>query len=213
MSKQFINDATLVANYIKGDESSLEKLLVRHQSEVFRYIYRVVKNRTLADDIFQDTFFTVIKHLKSGTYQEQGKFLAWVMTIAHNVTIDFFRESKKVVFAEPKQDNTTDNEDVFEVLGISEQFELKHLSENSIELELIKKRKKKDLRKMINVLPPKLRETILLQHYFKMSFKEISKFRDININTACTRSYNAVLKLREMMNERGIDISNYYDKN
>lgn len=135
------------------------------------------------------------------------------MTIAHNVTIDFFRESKKMKFVEPKHENSQDTDDVFEVLGISEQFEMKHLSENSIELQLINKRKRKDLRKMINVLPSKLRETILLQHYFKMSFKEISEFRDININTACTRSYNAVLKLREMMNDRGIDLSNYYDKN
>jgi RNA polymerase sigma-70 factor (ECF subfamily) len=213
MSKQLINDATLVANYINGDESALKELLDRHQKDVFRYIYRVVKNRTVADDIFQDTFFTVIKHLKGGTYKEQGKFLPWVMTIAHNVTIDFFRESKKMIYVEPKNDSSQDSEDVFQVLGISEQFELKHLTENSIELDLIKKRKRKDLRKMINVLPSKLRETILLQHYFKMSFKEISEFRDININTACTRSYNAVLKLREMMNAQGIDLSNYYDKN
>ncbi len=189
-----LSDKELVESYLCGNQSSFEELLNRHQSRVFSYIHMLVKDRQLADDIFQDTFIKVIRTLKSGSYNEEGKFIQWVMRIAHNLVIDHFRKSKRL----PMADNGPDDYRGADLLGISDK---------SIEDQIITDQIHEDLRKMIDFLPDEQREVLYLRLYVEMSFKDIAEMTNVSINTALGRMRYALINMRKMVKEKNVSLS------
>ena len=160
MKKSIISDSILVSNYISGDEKSLEILIKRHKQRIYSFIYSKVYNRDLTEDIFQDTFIKVIKTLKLGNYNEEGKFISWVMRIAHNLVIDHFRKNKRI----PKFENSYDF-DIFSVLKNSD---------IDIENQMIKDQIHSEVKKIIDFLPDDQKEVLVYRYYNYLSFKEIS---------------------------------------
>ena len=183
-------DSVLVADYIKGNEKSLEKLIIRHKQRVYSFIYSKVYNREITEDVFQDTFIKVINTLKKGKYNEEGKFLPWVMRIAHNLVIDHFRKSNRM----PKFRNT-DEFDIFSVL-----------SDDSLNVEnqLINNQIYNDVKELVKELPENQKEVLIMRLYKDMSFKEISETTGVSINTALGRMRYAVMNLRKIVEERNI---------
>lgn len=192
MRTQVISDQELLASYLNGSEFSLEVLINRHKRKIFSSIYLLVKNRCLAQDIFQDTFIKVIRTLKSGNYNEEGKFLPWVLRIAHNLVVDHFRREKRMPTI-----TTNDDFDIFEVLGL--------MDENREE-ELLKEQVRKDLREVIMELPHEQKEVIILRHFGNLSFKEIAKMTDVSINTALGRMRYALTNLRKLVEEKQLSL-------
>lgn len=186
-------DQELVRNYINGQEEALSVLVTRHQQKVYSYIRMLVKDSTLAEDIFQDVFVKVIHTLKSGNYNEEGKFLPWIMRIAHNLTIDHFRKSKRMQMVQPKEDA-----DVFRTLKIDEL---------NMEDQLVKKQILKDVKRLIKELPAEQQEVLILRHYADMSFQEIADFTNVSINTALGRMRYALINLRKIIKEKEIILS------
>ena len=191
-TKQLISDEELIKGYIKGNEACLEKLLAQYKSKIFSSIYYLVKDRCLAEDIFQDTFLKVIKTLKDGNYNEEGKFLPWVMRIAHNLAIDHFRKEKRTPTI-----TTEEGFDIFDVLGIHDE---------SVETKMLKTQSKKDLKKLITELPQEQKEVVILRHFANLSFKEIAKITHVSINTALGRMRYALNNLRKMVEERELEL-------
>ena len=192
-NSKLLDDAKLVSNYIGGCENSLEVLINRHKYKLYNFIYSKVLNKDNAEDLFQETFIKVIKTLKRGVYNEEGKFLPWVMRIAHNLVIDFFRKNKRF----PSFDKN-DNFDIFQLVK----------DENpSIERLLIDKQVLDDLQKIIIKLPQDQREVIDLRLYKEMSFKEISDATGVSINTALGRMRYAIINLRKLIIENKITLS------
>jgi RNA polymerase sigma-70 factor (ECF subfamily) len=190
MANVQIPDALLVQNYVAGDENALATLINRHQSKIYGFIYSKVSDRDLTDDIFQDTFIKVIKTLKSNSYNEEGKFLPWVMRIAHNLIIDHFRKTKKMpLFRETEE---------FSIFSIMTDASL------SIEDELITFQVEKDLKKMVESLPFEQKEVLEMRIYQDLSFKEISEITDVSINTALGRMRYAILNLRKVIDKHQI---------
>lgn len=189
-----ITDNDLVLGYIQGHESNLEILLKRHQHKVFGYIYNICKNRDLCDDIFQETFVKVIHTLKSGKYNEEGKFLPWVMRIAHNLTIDHFRKKAKMPRAESKNEDF----DIFSTLKIADR---------NFEDELIGEQILDSVKKLIDFLPDEQKEVVVLRHYEDLSFKEIADKTGVSINTALGRMRYALINLRKLIEEHEIVLS------
>lgn len=185
-----LSDQELIRQFINGDHHSLETLVKRHQRKVFSYILLIVKDKHLAEDIFQDTFIKVINTLRAGTYNEEGKFLPWIMRIAHNLIIDFFRKSKRMPCIENSEEY-----DLFETLNIFEE---------NIEDRLIITQIHKDVRKLIEYLPNEQKEVLKMRHYGEMSFKEIAEQTNVSINTALGRMRYALINLRKMVNEKEI---------
>lgn len=190
MANLLLSDAILVKNYIDGDESALANLIERHQSRIFGFIYSKVNDRDLSDDIFQDTFIKVIKTLKSKSYNEEGKFLPWVMRIAHNLVVDHFRKSKKMQF-----NRETEEYAIFD-----------YLVDNapSIECKLITEQIETDLVRLLNELPHDQREVLLMRMYQDLSFKEIADLTGVSINTALGRMRYALLNLRKIIEKNQI---------
>ena len=181
MANVQIPDAVLVKNYIAGDESALTILINRHQSKIYGFIYSKISDRDISDDIFQDTFIKVIKTLKMNSYNEEGKFLPWVMRIAHNLIIDHFRKNKKMpMFRETE---------TFSIFSI--------MSDNvpNIESKLISEQVVSDLKKIIEELPDDQKEVLMMRIYQDLSFKEISEITGVSINTALGRMRYAVINL------------------
>ncbi len=191
MKDQLISDQELISKYLKGNESSLEELINRHKNRIFAYILMVVKDKQLADDIFQDTFIKVINKLHSGSYKEEGKFIQWVMRIAHNLIIDYFRKSKRI----PVVDNKNENFDIFNTIKFTDK---------SIEDKMITDQIHKDVRNLIEFLPPEQKEVLFMRHYYDMSFKDIAEQTDVSINTALGRMRYALINLRKLINEKEI---------
>ena len=192
-NSKLLNDAQLVSNYIGGCEKSLGGLINKHKYKLYNFIYSKVLNKDNAEDLFQETFIKVIKTLKRGVYNEEGKFLPWVMRIAHNLVIDFFRKNKRF----PSFDKN-DNFDIFQLIK----------DENpSIERHLIDKQILDDLQKIIIKLPQDQREVINLRLYKEMSFKEISEATGVSINTALGRMRYAIINLRKLIIENKITLS------
>lgn len=191
MSIQAISDQELINRYLSGNESSLEQLIYRHKSKVFSYILMVVKNKQHADDIFQDTFIKVINTLKSGTYKEEGKFIQWVMRIAHNLVIDHFRKSKRIPLVESVNGEVSilDNLSIFD---------------DSIEDKIINEQIHNDVRSLIEYLPAEQREVLMMRHYADMSFKDIAEQTDVSINTALGRMRYALINMRKMIESKDI---------
>ncbi len=191
MKVRKISDKELIIRYLDGDTNSLELLINHHKNRVFAYILMVVKDRQLADDIFQDTFIKVINTIKAGTYKEEGKFIQWVMRIAHNLIIDFFRKSKRI----PVMENNHGDFDIFDTISAKE---------NSVEEQIITNQIHKDVRALIEFLPPEQKEVLYLRHYVGMSFKDIAEQTDVSINTALGRMRYALINMRKLVKEKDI---------
>lgn len=185
MKLQQYNDQDLIKLYLNGEESVLEELLRRHKSKIYTSIYLLVKDQYLAEDIFQDAFIKVINTLRTGKYNEEGKFLPWVMRIAHNLVIDYFRREKRAPVI-----TSADGTDVFNTL----QF----LEENA-EDRILREQTHTDLRSMIRLLPDDQKEVLIMRHYADLSFKEIADLTGVSINTALGRMRYALSNLRKMM--------------
>jgi len=191
MKANLISDKELISKYLSGNQNSLEVLIHRHKNRVFAYILMVVKDKQLADDIFQDTFIKVINTLRSGSYKEEGKFIQWVMRIAHNLIIDHFRKSKRI----PVIDNRNEDFDIFDTIK---------LLDDSVEDRMITEQIHADLRKLIQLLPPEQKEVLVLRHYSEMSFKDIAEQTEVSINTALGRMRYALINLRKLIEEKKI---------
>ncbi len=190
MNDRILTDQELVRLYIDGDHSSLEALIKRHQRKIFSYIMLIVKDKHVAEDVFQDTFIKVINTLKAGNYNEEGKFLPWVMRIAHNLVIDYFRKSKRMPFLENSEEY-----DIFETLRIYDQ---------TIEDKMIVEQIHKDVKQLIEYLPEEQKQVLKMRHYAEMSFKEIAEQTNVSINTALGRMRYALINLRKMVDEKSI---------
>ncbi|WP_296685535.1 sigma-70 family RNA polymerase sigma factor [Flavobacterium sp.] len=189
-----IDDATLVNDYIAGNEAALATLIKRHQSKIFGFIYSKVGDRDLSDDIFQDTFIKVIRTLKSNAYNEEGKFLPWVMRIAHNLIVDHFRRNKKMPLYRETEE--------FSIFSIMTDDAL------TIENKLISDQVAKDLRQLVEELPADQKEVLMMRLYQDMSFKEISEATGVSINTALGRMRYALLNLRKVIDKHQIILTN-----
>jgi RNA polymerase sigma-70 factor (ECF subfamily) len=189
MATALVSDKELISNYLQGDESSLEILIRRHKRKVFAYIMMIVKDDQLADDLFQDTFIKVINTIRSGSYKEEGKFIQWVMRIAHNLIIDHFRKEKRI----PVIDNKRDDFDIFDKVRISDP---------SVEESMITDQIHHDVRALIELLPPDQKQVLTMRHYYNMSFKDIAEATDVSINTALGRMRYALINLRKMIKEK-----------
>ncbi len=185
MDFQIKTDQELVHLYLKGKEAALSELITRHKNRIYTSIYLLVKDEYLAEDIFQDTFIKVIKTLRAGKYNEEGKFLPWVLRIGHNLVIDHFRREKR----NPTITNS-DGFDIFDVLGIHDE---------SMEEKMIKEQTHTDLKYLIHLLPSEQKEVLIMRHYGELSFKEIADLTDVSINTALGRMRYALNNLRKMM--------------
>lgn len=191
MAKIEIPDAILVNNYINGDENSLAILINRHQSKIYGYIYSKVSDRDITEDIFQETFFKVIHTLKSKKYyNEEGKFLSWVLRISNNLIVDKFRNDKKMYM---KRDT--------EELSI-----FASITDNSpnIEKELIKNQVDTDIKKLIQKLPHDQKEVLMMRYYSDMSFKEIAEITGVSVNTTLGRMRYAITNLRKVIEKNSI---------
>ena len=186
-------DSFLVSSYIDGNQKSLEKLINKYRPKIFNFIQSKVSNRDISEDIFQETFIKVIDTLKRGLYNEQGKFISWVMRIAHNLIVDHFRKSSRIKFFKSRDDF-----DVFKL--ISDDIP-------NIEKTIINEQVNIDLNKMILELPYDQREVIEMRLFREMSFKEISELTNVSINTALGRMRYAIINLRKLVSENQIILS------
>ncbi|WAC02567.1 sigma-70 family RNA polymerase sigma factor [Lacinutrix neustonica] len=194
MRQEIISDAILVSSYLKGDETSLEILIKRHKQRIYSFIYSKVYDRDVAEDVFQDTFIKVIKTLKRGKYNEEGKFLPWVMRIAHNLVIDHFRKNNRM----PKFDNSGE----FSIFSV--------LCDSSLNAEkaIIKDQVESDVRRLIEELPEDQKEVLVMRMYQDMSFKEISERTGVSINTALGRMRYALINMRKVIEKHNIILTN-----
>lgn len=187
------NDQDLVKSYIDGNEHALSVLLEKHQTQIFHYILSKIKNREIANDIFQDTFIKVIRTLKSGQYNEEGKFLPWVTRIAHNLVIDFFRRENKVRFVS----ESSSNSDEYNVFSTIRDEAL------NFEQQVIKEELENQVMEFVKYLPESQKEILTMRIYQDMSFKEIAELKNISINTALGRMRYAVMNIRKLMEKHG----------
>ncbi len=186
-----IADHELVKQFIDGRQSGIEELINRHKEKVFTYISMYFRDKNLAEDIFQETFLKVINSLRSGKYKDNGKFLSWVMRIAHNLIIDHFRKVK--------QTNLLSNDD-YE----TDIFNCKKLAEANIEDSMVMDQIANDVRSLLEQLPEDQKEVVMMRHYAGLSFKEIADQTDVSINTALGRMRYALINMRKMIEEKNI---------
>ncbi|PWB25523.1 RNA polymerase sigma factor [Flavobacterium sp. HTF] len=194
MADLHIPDALLVRNYVEGNENALATLIKRHESKIYGFIYSKISDRDISNDIFQDTFIKVIKTLKSNSYNEEGKFLPWVMRISHNLIVDHFRKTKKM----PMYRETEE----FSIFSI--------MSDDSMTIEnkMIFDQVEVDLKKIIEELPDDQKEVLVMRMYQDMSFKEISEITGVSINTALGRMRYALMNLRKIIEKNQIILTN-----
>lgn len=195
MEKVLVSDSELVALYIQGNEKAFEKLVQRHKSRIYTTIYLIVKDQYVAEDLLQDSFIKAVDTIKSGRYNDEGKFLPWIIRIAHNLAIDYFRRDKRypnVVFE--------DGSSVFNTLDFAE---------DSVESVQIRQETHEQLREMIQRLPDVQKQVLIMRHYEDMSFQEIADATGVSINTALGRMRYALINLRKQFNQHAPQ----YDKN
>jgi RNA polymerase sigma factor (sigma-70 family) len=187
-----LSDKELVKNYISGENSAFEVLLSRHRNRVFSFIMSKIKSRDLSEDIFQDTFIKVVNSLQKGKYNEEGKFLPWVMRIAHNLIIDYFRKEKNMRMLRPNSEF-----DIFDVI-----------KDNALNIDqkMIKQQIYSDLNDLIELLPCEQKKVLRMRYYEDLSFKKIADLVDISINTALGRMRYALINLRSLSNKHNIDL-------
>ncbi|MCO5260852.1 MAG: sigma-70 family RNA polymerase sigma factor [Crocinitomicaceae bacterium] len=189
MAMKYIDDSVLLSNYINGNEKAFETLVLRHKDKIYRYIYLKVKNQLLAEDIFQETFIKAIRTIKLGAYNEDGKFLPWVMRIAHNLTIDHFRKTNKVkMISETSSKNEEYN--IFNTL---------HVDELNVQDKMALDELKSQMVDLVEYLPDPQREIIKMRIFQDLSFKEIADMENISINTALGRMRYALINLRKLI--------------
>ncbi|MCM1521449.1 MAG: sigma-70 family RNA polymerase sigma factor [Muribaculaceae bacterium] len=186
-----LSDSELVAAYANDNNEAFDVLLERHKQKVYSYIIHIVKNRDVADDIFQETFVKAIMTIRQGRYAEHGKFSGWLTRIAHNLIIDYFRQER--------MENTvsTDSEDC-------DLLNRRDLSDGNIEDEMVEEQIDEDLRRIVMSLPDPQREVLVMRIYRNMSFKEIAKATGVSINTALGRMRYAILNMRRIAGEKNI---------
>lgn len=187
-------DAVLIKNYIDGDENALSILIKAHQSKIYGFIYSKIPDKDVCDDVFQDTFIKVIRVLKSNSYNEEGKFLPWVMRIAHNLVIDHFRRNKKMPML-----RETEEFSIFSILTDDSR---------TIESSMINDQVEHDLRRIVDELPADQKEVLKMRMYQDLSFKEISEATGVSINTALGRMRYAVLNMRKIIDKHQIVLTN-----
>jgi RNA polymerase sigma factor (sigma-70 family) len=189
-SMQPLSDQQLIRLFAEGDSLALETLVMRYKDKIFTSILLLIKDKFLAEDIFQDVFIRVIDTLRSGRYTDEGKFLPWAMRIAHNLCVDHFRRVRRTPVIK-----TSDDRDIFEVL---------HFSEEGADRKMMQRQSHDRVRKMLDKLPEEQREVIVLRHYGELSFKEIAEVTNCSINTALGRMRYGLINLRKMMAEKQI---------
>jgi RNA polymerase sigma-70 factor (ECF subfamily) len=191
---QNLEDQVLVQQFIAGDQNSIEILINRHKKRVYTYILLIVKNQQLAEDIFQDTFIKVIKSLRRGKYQDKGKFVSWVLRIAHNLVIDYYRKQK--------YQNTISNDDNdYDLLNS------RNLADDNIEDVIVHDQIMKHVRLLVDHLPEDQRNVVYLRHYCGLSFKEIADQTGVSINTALGRMRYALINMRRMIEEKNMNLT------
>jgi len=183
-----VTDNELITRFLKGDESGLRLLIERHQRKIFTSILILVKDKEQAEDLFQETFIKVINTLRSGNYHEEGKFLPWVIRIAHNLVIDHFRKQKRMPLVRDTED-----------FSIMESLKL---TEDTIEDKMVVDQIHKEVRLLVELLPYDQREVVIMRHYADMSFKEIAECTNVSINTSLGRMRYALINLRKLINEK-----------
>ena len=193
MLTSVLSDQELVKRYLTGDNTSFEILLTRHKSRVFSFIMSKIKNRDVTEDIFQDTFIKVINSLQKGKYNEEGKFLPWMMCIAHNLVIDHFRKESKMKNIRP-----TDEFNIFDLINDGNRGQ---------DEEMIRKRVHADLNMLIQELPEEQMAVLKMRYFEDMSFKKISEITGVSINTALGRMRYALINLRNLAEEQNIDLT------
>lgn len=191
---EILNDVELVQRYQNGDVASFEVLVDRYQNKVYSYIVMLVKDKQLADDIFQDTFLKIIRTIKAGVYKEEGKFIQFAMRIAHNLIIDYFRKAKRLPMVDPTKEDY-------------DMIDNARYTDPSIEEQIITEQIHDDLRKMIEYLPEEQREVLNMRMYADMSFKEIADATNVSINTALGRMRYALINLRKMAKEKNVQLT------
>jgi RNA polymerase sigma-70 factor (ECF subfamily) len=189
-------DYELIERFMNGSQPSIEELINRYKTKVYTYILLMVKNQQLAEDLFQETFIKVIQSLKMHKYKDNGKFVSWVIRIAHNLVIDHFRKEKQI--------NTCNNEDYEADLFNSSKFSAKNIEQLIVHDQIIK-----DVRKLIDELPGDQKEVVMLRHYGNLSFKEIAEQTDVSINTALGRMRYALINMRKMIEEKKLSLTYY----
>jgi RNA polymerase sigma factor (sigma-70 family) len=187
------SDQELIQTYINGNEIAIEQLIIRYKSRVYTYIICKIRNEALAEDIFQDTFIKVINTVKKGKYNDEGKFLPWVMRIAHNLIIDHYRKSSRMTFVKGRDDF-----DIFDVIKSPE---------NNIQEDLEKEQVLSDVKALVKFLPADQKEVLMMRLYYDMSFKEISESTNVSINTALGRMRYALINLRKMAEEKNLSLT------
>ena len=185
-----LTDQQLVHQYVEGNTEALSTLVTRYKDKIYTSIYLLVKDKYLAEDLFQDVFIRIIDTLNGGRYTEEGKFLPWALRIAHNMCVDHFRKVKR-----SPSIKTSDDRDIFEVLNFNEP---------SPEQKMMQSQSHDRVRKMIDMLPEDQREVIILRHYADLSFKEIAELTKCSINTALGRMRYGLINMRKMMVEKQI---------
>jgi len=183
-------DHELIHHFMDGDMNALETLVLRHKDKLYTSILFMVKDKYLAEDIFQDVLIKIIDTIRSGRYTEEGKFLPWAMRIAHNLCVDHFRKVKRTPAIK-----TSDDRDIFEVLNFTE---------DGADMKMMKRQSHDRVRRMLDLLPEDQREVIILRHYADLSFKEIASLTNCSINTALGRMRYGLINLRKMMAEKYI---------
>ena len=191
---ELLNDKELVLRYQNGDVASFEVLVDRYQNKVYSYVLMLVKDRQLADDIFQDTFLKIIRTIKAGFYKEEGKFIQFAMRIAHNLIIDHFRKAKRLPMVDPTKED-------YDMLANA------RFLDPSIEEQIITDQIHDDIRKMIEFLPEEQREVLNMRMYADMSFKEIADATNVSINTALGRMRYALINLRKMAKAKNLQLT------
>lgn len=194
MANNQLSDAILVQQYVSGNEQALSQLIERHQSRIYGFIYSKLNDRDLCDDIFQDTFIKVIRTLKTKSYNEEGKFLPWVIRIAHNLIVDHYRKNKKMPLT-----RETETYSIFEFIKDGSL---------TIEGKMITEQVEDDLKRLIEELPNDQKEVLVMRMYEDLSFKEISEQTGVSINTALGRMRYALLNLRKVIDKNKIMLAN-----
>jgi RNA polymerase sigma factor (sigma-70 family) len=183
-------DHELIHDFQDGDLNALETLVLRHKDKMYTSILFLVKDKYLAEDIFQDVLIKIIDTIRGGRYTEEGKFLPWAMRIAHNLCVDHFRKVKRTPAIK-----TSDDRDIFEVINFTE---------DGADVKMMKRQSYERVRQMLDLLPEDQREVIILRHYADLSFKEIASLTNCSINTALGRMRYGLINLRKMMMQKKI---------
>ncbi|HJA97095.1 MAG TPA: sigma-70 family RNA polymerase sigma factor [Candidatus Alistipes faecavium] len=194
MNAQVLSDQNLLNQYLSGDKSAISSLIERHSRRVRDYIHMMVKDRDVADDIFQETFIKAVRVIDEGRYTDNGKFLSWILRIAHNQVIDYFRAQR--------QDRSVSETDAgYDVLGTL------RLSERTVEDSMVSEQIERDVRALVELLPAEQREVVMMRYFAGLSFKDIAEQTDVSINTALGRMRYALINLRRMIKEKNIVLS------